>query len=127
MEKTSKQDLLAWDRTLVWHGFTQMAEYEPFVIERAEGCELIDLDGRRYLDGVSSLWCNIHGHRHPRIDAAVREQLDRVAHVTNLGASNPTTIRLAKRLVDLAPDGLQHVFFSDDGSTAVEVAVKMAL
>lgn len=127
MEKISRQDLLEWDRTLVWHGFTQMAEYEPFVIERAEGCELIDLDGRRYLDGVSSLWCNIHGHRHSRIDAAVREQLDRVAHVTNLGASNPTTIRLAKRLVDLAPDGLQHVFFSDDGSTAVEVAVKMAL
>ncbi|NLF07855.1 MAG: adenosylmethionine--8-amino-7-oxononanoate transaminase, partial [Pirellulaceae bacterium] len=76
--------------------------------------------------GVSSLWCNIHGHRHPTIDAAVREQLDKVAHVTNLGASNPTTIRLAKRLVDIAPRGLNHVFFSDDGATAVEVAVKMA-
>ena len=97
------------------------------MIERAEGCELIDIDGRRYIDGGSSLWCNIHGHRHPKIDAAVREQLDRVAHVTNLGCSNPTTIRLAKRLVDLAPPGLNHVFFSDDGATSVEAAVKMAL
>ncbi len=120
------QDLLSWDRTLVWHAFTQMAEYEPFVIERAEGCVLVDIDGNEYIDGVSSLWCNIHGHRHPRIDAAVREQLDLVAHVTNLGASNPTTIRLAKRLVDIAPPGLKHVFFSDDGATSVEVAVKMA-
>ncbi len=119
--------LREWDRTIVWHAFTQMAEYEPFVIERAEGCELIDIDGRRYIDGGSSLWCNIHGHRHPKIDAAVREQLDKVAHVTNLGCSNPTTIRLAKRLVDLAPPGLNHVFFSDDGATSVEAAVKMAL
>lgn len=120
------QDLRHWDRTLVWHAFTQMAEYEPFVIERAEGCVLTDIDGNEYIDGVSSLWCNIHGHRHPRIDAAIREQLDKVAHVTNLGGSNPTTIRLAKRLVDIAPAGLNHVFFSDDGSTAVEAAVKMA-
>ncbi|MBN1396205.1 MAG: aspartate aminotransferase family protein [Pirellulales bacterium] len=103
-----------------------MAEYEPFIVERAEGCLLFDIDGNRYIDGVSSLWCNIHGHRHPAIDAAVREQLERVAHVTNLGASNPTTIRLAKRLVDITPAGLNHVFFSDDGATAVEVAVKMA-
>ena len=82
--------------------------------------------GTEYIDGVSSLWCNIHGHRHPKIDAAIRAQLDKVAHVTNLGGSNPTTIRLAKRLVDIAPPGLRHVFFSDDGATAVEVAVKMA-
>src|SRR5882757_684790 len=103
-----------------------MAEYEPLVIERAEGCTLYDIDGRAYLDGVSSLWCNVHGHRHPRIDAAIRRQLDKVAHVTNLGSSNPTTIELAKRLVDLAPAGLERVFFSDDGATAVEVALKMA-
>jgi adenosylmethionine---8-amino-7-oxononanoate aminotransferase len=122
-----RANLREWDRTVVWHAFTQMAEYEPFIIERAEGCELIDIDGRRYIDGASSLWCNIHGHRHPKIDAAIRAQLDRVAHVTNLGCSNPTTIRLAKRLVDLAPPGLNHVFFSDDGATSVEVAVKMAL
>ena len=79
-----------------------------------------------YIDGVSSLWCNIHGHRHPKIDAAIRAQLDKVAHFTNLGGSNPTTILLAKRLVDIAPPGLSHVFFSDDGATAVEVALKMA-
>jgi adenosylmethionine---8-amino-7-oxononanoate aminotransferase len=120
-------ELRQWDRQVVWHAFTQMAEYEPFIIERAQGCTLVDIDGREYLDGVSSLWCNVHGHRHPKIDAAIRRQLDKVAHVTSLGASNPTTIELARRLVDLAPEGLEHVFFSDDGATAVEVAIKMAL
>jgi adenosylmethionine-8-amino-7-oxononanoate aminotransferase len=122
----NRDELLDYDRRIVWHAFTQMAEYEPLVIERAEGCTLYDIDGRAYLDGVSSLWCNIHGHRHPRIDAAIREQLSKVAHVTNLGSSNPTTIELAKRLVDLAPPGLGHVFYSDNGATAVEVALKMA-
>jgi adenosylmethionine-8-amino-7-oxononanoate aminotransferase len=126
MRDPTLEELKQWDRSLVWHAFTQMAEYEPLLIERAEGCTLIDVEGNRYLDGVSSLWCNIHGHRHPKLDEAIRRQLDRVAHVTNLGASNPTTIRLAKRLVDLAPAGLEHVFFSDDGATAVEVALKMA-
>src|ERR1041384_2379920 len=103
----TREELERWDREIVWHAFTQMAEYEPLILERAEGCTLFDVDGRGYLDGVSSLWCNIHGHRHPRLDAALREQLERVAHVTQLGASNPTTITLAKRLVDLAPPGLQ--------------------
>ncbi len=121
------EQLKTWDRTLYWHAFTQMAEYEPFLIERAEGCVFWDIDGREYIDGVSSLWCNIHGHRHPKIDAAIRGQLDKVAHVTSLGASNSTSVRLAKRLVELAPPGLKHVFFSDDGATAVEVAIKMAL
>ncbi len=120
-------EFLRWDREFVWHAFTQMAEYQPLVIERAHGCTLVDIDGREYLDGTASLWCNLHGHRHPRLDAALREQLDRVAHVTNLGMSNPTTIELAKRLVDISPAGLNHVFFSDDGATAVEVALKMAL
>jgi len=122
----SLEDLARWDREIVWHAFTQMAEYEPLLIERAKGCTLIDVHGNRYLDGVSSLWCNVHGHRHPRIDAAIREQLERVAHVTSLGLSNPTTVKLAKRLVDLAPAGLNHVFFSDNGATAVEVALKLA-
>ncbi len=126
MLKHNLQELRDWDRTHVWHAFTQMAEYEPFIVERAEGCTLVDIDGNQYIDGVSSLWCNIHGHRHPKIDAAIHTQLDKVAHVTNLGSSNPTTILLAKRLVDIAPPGLQHVFFSDDGATAVEVAIKMA-
>jgi adenosylmethionine---8-amino-7-oxononanoate aminotransferase len=123
---STPDQLKAWDRELVWHAFTQMAEYEPLILERAEGCVLTDIDGRRYIDGVSSLWCNVHGHRHPKIDAAIRAQLDRVAHVTLLGSSNPTTIELARRLVEIAPPGLKHVFFSDDGATAVEVAIKMA-
>ncbi len=125
-EPTSEQ-LKSWDRTFLWHAFTQMAEYEPLIIDRAAGCVLTDIDGREYIDGISSLWCNIHGHRHPKLDAAIRQQLDRVAHVTSLGSSNPTTIKLARRLVDITPDGLEHVFFSDDGATAVEVAVKRAL
>src|SRR5688572_20083571 len=119
-------DLERWDRELVWHAFTQMEEYQPFVIARAHGCRLVDIRGREYLDGVSSLWCNVHGHRHPHIDAAIQEQLSRVAHVTNLGMSNVTAIWLAKRLVDIAPSGLRHVFFSGDGSSAVEVALKMS-
>jgi len=126
MSQPTAQQLKTWDRRYVWHAFTQMADYEPLVIERASGCTLIDIDGHELLDGVSSLWCNVHGHCHPRLDAAAREQLDRVADTTLLGQSNPTTIRLAKRLVELSPVGLEHVFFSDDGATAVEVALKMA-
>ncbi|MDZ4819847.1 MAG: aminotransferase class III-fold pyridoxal phosphate-dependent enzyme, partial [Planctomycetota bacterium] len=123
----TRTQLELWDRQHVWHAFTQMAEYVPFIIERAESCTLYDIDGNSYLDGVSSLWCNVHGHRHPRLDAAIRTQLDKVAHVTLLGSSNPTTIQLARRLVEITPPGLEHVFFSDDGATAVEVALKMAL
>jgi adenosylmethionine-8-amino-7-oxononanoate aminotransferase len=122
----TRDELFRWDREIVWHAFTQMAEYQPLIIERAHGCTLVDVNGREYLDATSSLWCNLHGHRHPKLDAALKQQLDRVAHVTNLGMSNPTTIELAKRLVDVAPPGLNHVFFSDDGATAVEVALKMA-
>ena len=122
----SALELEDWDRQIVWHAFTQMAEHQPLLIERAEGCTLIDVHGNRYLDGVSSLWCNVHGHRHPKIDAAIRDQLDRVAHVTSLGLSNPITVRLAKKLVDVSPEGLNHVFFSDSGASAVEVALKLA-
>ena len=125
-DKLCREQLERWDREMVWHAFTQMAEYEPLLIERGEGCRLFDIDGNEYLDAVSSLWCNVHGHRHPHIDAAIVEQLGRVAHTTSLGASNSTTVRLARRLVELAPPGLNHVFFSDDGATAVEVALKMA-
>jgi len=126
MSVPTLNDLKSWDRTHVWHAFTQMAEYEPFLIERAYGCTLVGSDGREYLDGVSSLWCNVHGHRHPKLDAAIREQLDKVAHVTSLGMGNPTTAKLAKKLTEIAPAGLSHVFFSDSGATAVEVALKMA-
>ena len=115
------------DRFHHWHGFTQMSDYEPLLIERAEGNWLIDSQGRRLLDGVSSLWCNVHGHRHPRIDAAIVDQLSRVAHVTSIGMGCVTTATLAERLAEIAPGDLQHVFFSSDGASAVEAALKMAM
>jgi adenosylmethionine---8-amino-7-oxononanoate aminotransferase len=117
------------DRDHLWHPFTQQrgwSEEEPLMIERAEGAELIDGDGRRYIDGVSSLWCNVHGHRHAGIDAAVSKQLDRVAHSTMLGLSHPGAAQLAAKLVELAPPGLSRVFYSESGSTATEIALKMA-
>jgi adenosylmethionine-8-amino-7-oxononanoate aminotransferase len=125
----SREQLEQWDREHVWHPFTPMQAYaaeKPLIIAGARGCFLIDLDGREYLDGVSSLWCNVHGHRVPELDAALRAQLDVVAHSTLLGLSNVPAIRLARRLVELTPSGLNHVFYSDDGATAVEVALKMA-
>jgi len=125
-EPSTRDELLDWDRRHYWHAFTQMAEYEPLVIERATGCRLVDVDGREYLDGASSMWCNVHGHGHPRINAAIRAQLERVAHCTSLGMGCDSAVRLAKRLADLAPGNLDHVFFSSDGSSAVEVALKAA-
>jgi adenosylmethionine---8-amino-7-oxononanoate aminotransferase len=122
-------DLAAADRAYLWHPFTQQrgwVEEEPVIIERGEGTDLIDVHGARYIDGVSSLWCNVHGHAHPRIDAAVREQLGKVAHSTMLGLSHRPAIELARRLVELAPPGLTRVFYSDSGSTATEIALKMA-
>ena len=99
---------------------------DTLIVERAEGTDLIDVHGNRYIDGVSSLWCNVHGHGHPRIDAAVRDQLDRVAHSTMLGLSHRPGIELAQRLAELAPTDLTRVFYSDSGSTATEIALKMA-
>jgi adenosylmethionine-8-amino-7-oxononanoate transaminase len=96
------------------------------IIERGEGSTLVDVDGKRYLDGVSSLWVTVHGHRKPEIDRAIRSQLRKVAHTTFLGLSHPLAIELAKRLVRIAPDGLAKVFYSDNGATAVEIALKMA-
>src|SRR5579884_2112141 len=122
--------LARWDRRYLWHPFTQMREWEqeePIIICRGNGIYLYDTDGRRYLDGVSSIWVNIHGHRHPMLDRAMRRQLDQVAHTTLLGLSNVPAIQLAKELVRIAPKGLTRVFYSDDGSTAVEVALKMAV
>lgn len=117
------------DQAHVWHPFTPMEawreEHAP-IIERGEGFELIDVDGRRYLDGISSLWCNVHGHRVPEIDAAIREQLGRVAHTTLLGMASVPSIQLARRLTEIVPSGLTRVFFSDDGATAVEAALKIA-
>src|SRR3954452_19271759 len=121
--------LAADDHRYIWHPFTQQQDWveeEPVIIESAEGTTLVDTDGRRYIDGVSSLWCNVHGHRHPAIDNAIREQLDRVAHSTMLGLSHTPAIELAKRLIGIAPPGLSRVFYSDSGSTATEIALKMA-
>ena len=123
------RELAEIDKRVLWHPFTQQqgwCQEEPLIIERGEGCTLFDTDGNAYLDGVSSLWCNVHGHGHPAIDRAVRAQLDKVAHTTMLGLSHPGAIELAQRLVDIAPPGLSRVFYSDNGSTAAEVALKMA-
>jgi len=117
------------DKAHLWHPFTQMAEWvagAPVIIAEGEAEFLIDTDGRRYIDGTSSLWCNLHGHRRPEIDAAIRGQLGRIAHSTLLGLGGVPSIELAARLVRVVPQGLTRVFYSDSGATAVEVALKMA-
>ncbi|MGH2992182.1 MAG: adenosylmethionine--8-amino-7-oxononanoate transaminase [Solirubrobacterales bacterium] len=117
------------DHRHLWHPFTQMSDWrqdQPLVIDRAEGTDLIDSKGRRYIDGVSSLWCNVHGHRHPLIDRALHAQLDRMAHSTLLGLTHEPAAELAGRLAEIAPPGLTRVFYSDSGSAANEVALKMA-
>ncbi len=122
-------ELAAADHRHLWHPFTQQQSWEdepPLVVDHAEGTSLYDTDGNVYIDGVSSLWCNVHGHRHPAIDAAISAQLARVAHSTMLGLSHEVAIELAEKLVAVAPPGLSRVFYSDSGSSAVEVALKMA-
>jgi adenosylmethionine---8-amino-7-oxononanoate aminotransferase len=121
--------LREWDDEFVWHPFTPMLAYRSEkapIIAAAEGFFLIDVDENRYLDGISSLWCNIHGHRVPEIDRAIREQLDRVAHSTLLGLSSVPSIELARELVTRVPKGLTKVFYSDSGATSFEVALKIA-
>ncbi len=128
--RPKRSELFDHDLAHCWHPFTPMSVYgeeAPLMVESAEGHELIDYDGRRLLDGVSSLWCNILGHRHPKISQAIKSQVDKVAHTTFLGNSNPLAVGLAQRLTSLAPEKMERVFFSDNGSTAVEVALKMAL
>jgi adenosylmethionine-8-amino-7-oxononanoate aminotransferase len=123
------ETLKQWDREFVWHPFTQMQgfrEEDPLIISRGEGIYLYDIQGNRYLDGVSSLWANLHGHHRPELDRALTAQLNQVAHSTLLGIAHPPAILLARRLVELAPPGLSKVFYSDNGSTAVEVALKIA-
>ncbi len=118
------------DHTYLWHPFTQMQEWmgeDPCIIERGEGHYLVDVQGNKYLDGVSSLWCNVHGHRKEKLDEALKNQLDRIAHSTFLGLSHVPGIELAEKLIEIAPNGLKRVFYSDSGATAVEVALKMAM
>ena len=128
MTKETKQ-LEQDDKQYIWHPFTQMKDYTaetPLIVKRAKGSYLIDTDGKKYIDGVSSLWVNIHGHRKKEIDQAIMRQVRQVSHSTLLGLSNVPAIKLAKKLVQIAPRGLTRVFFSDNGSTAVEVALKIA-
>ncbi|MBU0952291.1 MAG: adenosylmethionine--8-amino-7-oxononanoate transaminase [Elusimicrobia bacterium] len=125
----NKKYLKEWDKKYIWHPFTQMQDYEkekPIIIEEGKGSYIKDTDGKRYLDGVSSLWVNVHGHRKKELDESIRKQLNRVAHSTLLGLGNIPSIELAKKLIEIAPKGLKKVFYSDSGSTAVEIALKMA-
>lgn len=129
MKKDEIQKIKNLDRSLVWHPFTQMQDYmseDPLIIERGEGCFLFDVEGNRYIDGVSSLWVNVHGHRKKQIDEAIQNQLGNIAHSTLLGAGNIPSVKLAEALLQVAPDNLAKVFYSDSGATSVEIALKMA-
>jgi adenosylmethionine-8-amino-7-oxononanoate aminotransferase len=125
----SREQLEAWDDAHLWHPFTPHSVFrddDPLLVAAGDGNHLIDADGRRLLDGVASIWCNALGHRRPEIDEAIRDQLDRIAHATMLGNSTVPAILLGKRLVDITPPEMTRVFFSDNGSTANEVALKIA-
>lgn len=129
MQSTDTKTLRDYDRTHVWHPFTQMKEWEesdPVVIVKGEGCWLIDSEGNRYLDGVAAIWTNVHGHCKREINEAIKAQVDTLEHSTLLGLSNDKAALLARRLVEITPPGLCKVFYSDNGSTAVEIGVKMA-
>ena len=124
-----KETLVAWDKRYLWHPFTQMQDWlteDVVIIERGEGCYLIDTAGNRYIDGTASMWTNVHGHNHPELNTALKTQLDKISHTTLLGYSNIPAIQLAQKLVEITPAGLNKVFYSDNGSTAVEIALKMA-
>jgi len=129
MDHQRKKELEDLDRRLIWHPFSQMKDYMnevPLIVQRGDGSYLIDIFGGKYLDGISSLWVTLHGHRKKEIDDAVKDQLERVAHSTLLGISNVPAVELAEKLVNIVPGGLRKVFYSDNGSTAVEVAIKIA-
>jgi adenosylmethionine-8-amino-7-oxononanoate aminotransferase len=129
-QRHDRETLEQWDDDYVWHPFTPHSVYrdeQPLTIVEGEGHYLVDADGQRYLDAVSSIWCNTFGHRRDEIDEAVKDQIDRIAHSTLLGNANDVSIQLAKRLVELAPDSIGKAFFSDNGSTAMEIAMKMAI
>ncbi|MFZ3056600.1 MAG: adenosylmethionine--8-amino-7-oxononanoate transaminase [Smithella sp.] len=123
-------DLIQKDLTYNWHPYTQMSVQQanpPLLIEKASGIKLYDVSGQWYYDTISSWWCNIHGHLHPRIVNAIKQQLNTLDHTLFAGITHKTAIELSERLISITPDGLQRVFYSDNGSTAVEVALKMSL
>ena len=126
---SSNSELQAQDKQYLWHPFTQMQDWianNQLIIERGDGIYLYDTDGKKYIDGVSSLWTTVHGHNNKKLNKAIIDQLNKVAHSTLLGLGNIPSIELAKRLVEITPQGLEKVFFSDNGSTAVEIALKIA-
>jgi len=128
MNKLTKE-LTGLDKRYLWHPFTQMFDWlrsEPVIIDSAEGFYLVDTEGNRYIDAVSSLWCNVHGHRVKEIDAAIKAQIEKVSHSTLLGLGQTKSIELAEKLVGITPTGLEKVFYSDSGATAVEIALKIA-
>ncbi len=127
--KLNKRQLIEIDKQYIWHPFTQMKEWMEdniVIITHGKGNYIYDIDGNKYLDGVSSIWCNIHGHGNKKINKALKKQIDKISHSTFLGLSNVPAILLAEKLVKILPQGLTRVFYSDNGSTAVEVAIKMA-
>lgn len=129
MSEHTTEQLRAWDKRHVWHPFTQMQDWaqdDAIVITRGEGSWLIDSDGNRYLDGVASMWTNVHGHCRKELNEALKAQVDRLEHSTLLGLASEQSILLARRLAEITPAGLTRFFYSDNGSTAMEVAVKMA-
>src|SRR5205807_7692290 len=132
MTEWNTKALIEADKQFVWHPFTDMREWcapghEPLILVEGQGAMLRDSTGREYIDGNSSIWTNIHGHNHPHINAAIRRQLERVAHTSFLGSTNPAAIELARAIVDLFPENsLSRAFFSDDGSTGIEVALRIA-
>ncbi|MEH6889660.1 adenosylmethionine--8-amino-7-oxononanoate transaminase [Bacillus sp. JJ864] len=130
MEQTfTYEELAQKNKDYVWHPFTQMKDYledDPVIIERGEGRKLYDVNGKGYWDGVSSIWLNVHGHHVQELDDAIREQLNKVAHSTLLGIANVPSILLAEKIIEIVPNGLKKVFYSDSGATSVEIAIKMA-
>jgi adenosylmethionine-8-amino-7-oxononanoate aminotransferase len=129
MRRFNKRELSKLNHKYLWHPFTQMRDWlaeEPLFIVSGKGCVLTDIDGKEYVDGTSSLWVNLHGHNVEEINEAIRKQLGQIAHSTSLGLANIPATLLAEKLVTISPRGLSRVFYSDDGSTAVEIALKMA-
>ncbi len=129
ISKFATEQLREWDKRHVWHPFTQMQDWvqeEPIVIVKGEGSWLIDSEGNRYLDGVASMWTNVHGHCRRELNEALKAQVERLEHSTLLGLASEQSILLARRLAEITPAGVERVFYSDNGSTAMEVAVKMA-
>lgn len=128
-DSITTEQLRLWDKRHVWHPFTQMQDWErdeQIIIVKGEGCWLIDTEGNRYIDGVASMWTNVHGHCRRELNEALKEQVDRLEHSTLLGLASEQSIILAARLAEITPPGLDRFFYSDNGSTAMEVAVKMA-